>query len=227
MSRVGENIKRLRNEAGLTQKALAKKLGVAESFINEVEVGRKVVNEALINRISKVLGKEINDIGMSVEEQVSTEVEVPVRAVKSEVKAKRVEEVQEVWSSAFSSVLRQVPVYNYTMTKVLASRLLPVQNNKIEGRAQDKVFYLEIEDDNMIGNRIAKGDIAFAHQTTEVENNAVCLIEYNGERTVRQLKKLDNSKVLLISNRGSLRTETVSIKDLKVIAKLDRVEIKL
>lgn len=227
MSRVGENIKRLRNEAGLTQKVLAKKLGVAENFINEVESGRKVINEALISRISKVLGKEINDIGMSVEEESSREEMQPSKSFKTDIKPKKVEEVQEVWSSAFGSVLRNVPIYDYNMTKAKGTRLVPVQNNKIEGYAQDKVFYLEVENDDLIGLRIAKGDIAFAHGAHELENNGVFLLEYSSERVIRQIKKLDNTKVLLISNKGSLRTETANIKEVKVIAKLDRIEIKL
>ena len=34
MSRVGERIKEAREKSGMTQKALAKKLGVAEKFLN-------------------------------------------------------------------------------------------------------------------------------------------------------------------------------------------------
>jgi transcriptional regulator with XRE-family HTH domain len=227
VSRVGENIKRLRMNSNMTQKQLAKKLGVAESFINEVETGKKVINEAMISKMSKVLGKEINDIGMSVEEQVAQEVEVKPSVMKRDITSKKQEDVQEVWNSAFGSVMKNVPVYKYDLGKAVQSKLLPVQGNKIEGYSQDKVFFLEIEDDDMIGFRIAKGDIAFVHQVSEPENNSICLIEYNSERVIRQIKKLDNSKLLLISNKGSLRTETASIKEIKIIGKLDRVEIKL
>ena len=41
LSRVGEKLKEAREKSGLTQKALAKKLGVAEKYINEIELGRK------------------------------------------------------------------------------------------------------------------------------------------------------------------------------------------
>jgi transcriptional regulator with XRE-family HTH domain len=211
----------------MSQKQLAKKMGVAESFINEVETGKRVINEAMISRVSKILGKEINDIGMSVEEQVVVEPVEKNIPLKREVAPQKKNEVQDVWNNAFGSVLKNVPVYKYDLGKVLNNRLLPVQANKVEGYSQDKVFFLEIEDDDMIGFRIAKGDMAFAHMANEAENNAICLIEYNNERVVRQVKKLDNSKVLLVSNKGSLRTETANIKDIKVIAKLDKVEIRL
>lgn len=227
VSRVGENIKKLRLNSNMTQKQLAKKLGVAEGFINEVETGKRVINEAMISRVSNILGKDINDIGMSVEEQVSLEVEDRTSLPKKSAIPQKQEAVQDVWNNAFGSVMKNVPIYRYDLGKAVGSKLLPVQGNKVDGFPQDKVFFLEVEDDDMIGFRIAKGDIAFAHQISEPENNSICLIEYGSERVIRQIKKLDNSKVLLISNKGILRTETATLKEIKVIGKLERVEFKL
>lgn len=226
MSRVGEQIKQTRIASGITQKQLAKKLGVAESFVNEVECGRKVVNQNLIDRISKVLGKDINDISMSFEEQTYEE-EKQVKREISKNNSKDKSETQEVWNDAFGSIIKNVPVYVYDLKKAISSKMLPIVGNKIEGYSQDKVFYIEIQDDDMVGFRINKGDIAFAHIIHEVENNAICLIEHGNERVIRQIKRLDSNKLLLISNRNSLRTETVEVKEIKVIAKLDRVEFKL
>lgn len=222
MSRVGETVKSIRNNIGMSQKQLAKKLGVAESFINEIETGRKVINQSLIDRLSKVLGKDINDISMSFEEQVYKEEKNEKFSVK-----KKQEDVKEVWNEAFSSVLKNVPIYKYDMRKPVAAKQLPLINNRVEGHAQDKVLYLEIEDDDMIGFKMSKGDLAFGYITNEIENNSTCLIEYDNKRVVRQIKKLDSNKLLLLSNKGSLRTETVGVKDIKVIAKLDRLEVKL
>lgn len=222
MSRVGEKIKNIRTNIGMSQKQLSKKLGVNEKFINEVETGRKIINQNLIDKISKVLGKDINDITMAFEEQVYEE----EKGQKYSVQPKK-EEVKDVWNEAFGSVLKNVPVYKYNLQKAVSFKQLPLINNKIEGYAQDKVFYLEIEDDDMLGFRVAKGDLAFVHSTSEIENNSICLLEYADNRVIRQIKKLDNNKVLLISNKVSLRTETVEIKQLKIIAKLDRIEIKL
>lgn len=231
MSRVAEKIKSLRIEAGMSQKALAKKLGVSESFINDVELGRKIINESMINRVSKIFNKDINDISMSVEVESMEDVynNAPERTPLKKIEAvpKKTTEINDTWSSAFASVLKSVPVYDYNLSKVITTKLMPIQNNKIEGYAQDKVFYIQVMDDDMIGFRIAKGDIAFAHYTSEAENNAFCLIEYQGERVIRQIKKLDSSKLLLISNRSSVRTETAYIKDVKIIAKLDRIEFVL
>lgn len=221
MSRVGEKIKSIRNSMGMTQKQLSKKLGVNEKFINEVETGRKIINQNLIDKISKVLGKNINDITMSFEEQVYEE----EKEKKYSAYPKK-EEIKEVWNEAFGSVLKNIPIYKYDLQRAISFKQMPLINNKVEGYGQDKVFYLEIEDDDMLGFRIAKGDLAFAHNTIELQNNAIYLVEYGENRFIRQIKKLDNNKVLLISNKASLRTETVEMKEFKIIAKLDRVEIR-
>ena len=220
MSRIGGKIKEARLSANMTEKQLAKKIGVAESFIKEVETGRKVINESVIEKISKVLGRDLNDISMSFEEETFSKEEV------SQPK-KVIEAVQDVWSDAFSSVLKTVPIYGYDLNKALNGKQMPVLNNKIEGHSKDKVLFLQIENDDMIGFRIGKGDLAFGYICHEVENNSICLIENKGERVIRQIKKLDNTKLLLISNKGSLMTETVGVKDIKVLVKLERVEIKL
>lgn len=231
MSRVGEKIKFSREKAGMTPKQLAKKLGVSESFINEIESGKKVVNEIVMQRISKVLGSQINDISFSFEEE-STHDDKTSDVVSSPVYNKQKDngkksENQEIWTDAFNSILKNVPVYTYNLRDVLSTKQLPVISNKIEGFASDKVIYIKIENDDMMGFRIAEGDIALCHVTSEAETNGIYLLEHNGERNVREIKKLDGNRLLLISNKGTLRTETVNIKELKILAKLLKLEIQL
>ena len=62
MSRVGDTLKSARLKVGVTQKALAKKLGVSEKYINEVEIGRRVVQESFIERAAKILKVDINEL---------------------------------------------------------------------------------------------------------------------------------------------------------------------
>ena len=220
MSRVGDRIKLVREAKAISQKQLGKKIGVSEGFINEVELGRKVINEKFLEKLSKILGEEIEDTS------VSFQAEEPEES-KPRLERPTTGKVNEVWNDAFSSVLKDVNIYKYDLAKSIGTRQMPIISNKVEGYAQDKVLFLEIENDDMQGFRICSGDIAFAHLTHEIENNAITLVDYNGERVLRQIKNLDSNKVLLISNRISLRTDTVKHTDIKVIAKLDRVEFKL
>ena len=230
MSTVGERIKQGRNAKGMTQKQLAKKLGVAEGYINDVENGRKVVEEKFIERVGKVLGGDLSEMttlfdSIAYEERKAAEASTRSQGTVKNNKVK--ETINEVWNDAFSSVLKSVGIYNYDLNKPIGKKELPVISNKIEGYAQDKVLYLKIENDDLLGFRICEGDLALANLTSEIESNKIYLIDINGERVIRQLKKLDSNKVLIISNKNMVRTETAHPKDIKVIAKLNRLEIEL
>ncbi|ELC8431649.1 MAG: XRE family transcriptional regulator [Clostridium perfringens] len=223
MSRVGERIKEAREKSGMTQKALAKKLGVAEKFVNEVETGRKIINESLISKVSKVLNTDLNDINMVVTDE---ELQKELKAEK-QVRQRKPAEVNEVWNQAFGSVLKNVPIYDYSLAQVKGYKQLATASNKIDGHTANKVFYLKIENNDMTGYRIQENDLALCYSIKEIENNSICLVEFNGKRVIRQIKKLDNVKALLISNNGSMRTETSNIKEIKAIAKLYRIEFDL
>ncbi|MCB2356235.1 S24 family peptidase [Clostridium estertheticum] len=221
MSRVGDRIKQVRETKEVSQKQLGKKIGVSEGFINDIELGKKVINEKLLEKISKILGEEIEDRSVAFEDALEGEERNP--KLERPIAGK----VNEVWNDAFSSVLKDVAIYKYDLVKAIGKKQMPIISNKVEGYAQDKVLFLEIENDDMLGFRICSGDIAFAHLTHEIENNSISLLDYNGERVLRQIKKLDSNKVLLISNRISLKTDTVPHNDIKVIAKLDSIQFKL
>ena len=223
MSRVGERIKEAREKSGMTQKALAKKLGVAEKFVNEVETGRKIINESLISKVSKVLNTDLNDINMVVTDE---ELQKELKAEK-QVRQTKPAEVNEVWNQAFGSVLKNVPIYDYSLAQVKGYKQLATASNKIDCHTANKVFYLRIENNDMTGYRIQENDLALCYSIKEIENNSICLVEFNGKRVIRQIKKLDNVKALLISNNGSMRTETANIKEVKAIAKLYRIEFDL
>ncbi|MBC8061786.1 MAG: LexA family transcriptional regulator [Clostridiaceae bacterium] len=224
MSRISDNIKKARLDIGMNQKQLAKKLGVSESFVNEIETGRRVLNESTINRIANVLKINLNDINMYDEDPKEEKIKEVIPVKKEN---KKNEPINELWNDAFGSVIRNVPVFNYELTKALDTKPMPIISNKINGFSQDKVAFLKIEDDDMIGYRICKGDIAFINLSHEIENSSICLIEYNCEKIIRQIKKLDASKILLIKNSGTLKTQTVSPKEIKVLARLISVEVLL
>jgi len=229
VSRVGEKIKEVRTKAGLTQKALGKKLGVSDKFINEVEMGRRVAQEGFIERAAKILNTDLNDISMVVTDEALMEERKITEVAKKEKKinAKILGETSPVWTDAFSSVMKKVIIYDYSLKKELGSKELPIYSNKVEGYPADKVLYIKVEDNSMSGFRMMKDDIVFGHLVKEVSNNGMFLIEYDNKRVIRQIKSLGEQKLLLIGNDGSAKTETIQVKEAKIIAKLERLEIQL
>ena len=138
MSRVGQRIKEARLKSGMSQKVLAKKLGVAEKYINDVELGRKVVQESFIDKAAKILNTDLNDINMVVTDEALMEERKTLEVNK---KPKNVE-TTEVWNDAFASILKSVPIFDYSLNNIKGKKELPVRSNKVEGFPQDKVLYI-------------------------------------------------------------------------------------
>lgn len=227
MSRVGEKIKEARTSANITQKALAKKLGVAEKYINEVEIGRRIINEDFIQRIEKVLKVSLNDVNMVVTDEALNKEKEELKVFEHESKKTKKPEVNEMWNQAFASVLKNVPIYDESLKKTLGTKPLAVHDNKIEGVSQDKVFYMSVESDEMASFRIQKNDLLLCSSVKEFSVNGIYVLKADDKVVVRQVKRLDSTKVLLLSNKGAVRTETANVKEIQFLAKAIKVEFNL
>ena len=152
MSRLGDLIKLERTRRGLTPKAVARKSGVSEGYLLDVEAGTRIIQDAQARRILKVMGAQapeessftLDDIAATVDlqsalPQAARAVE-KAAAAKPDGKAADTNITGSIWLDALSGILRSVPVYNAVMAQV-GSRMLPVLQGKIEGAPADKVFY--------------------------------------------------------------------------------------
>lgn len=217
MSRVGVKIQDARNKKGIALKQLAKKLGVSESFLSDIENGRKILNEDYIRRIEKALDINLND-------DVFTEVEEPVENLKEVEKSGT---VNKQWEDAFSHILKKIPVYDINFKEIYDYKFLPIIDRKIEGYNPEKVAYITVPDDSMRGFRIHKGDKIMVFLNPEIVNNSISLVEIDGKRAIRQIKRLDSSKALVISHSNDLKTETRDVKSFNVIGRCIRLEVEL
>ena len=219
MNRISEKIKKLRIDKKLTQKQLAKSLGVSESYINEIEIGKKVANERIIVRISKILGENLNDVNMYYED-----------TIRETKKPKAIEPInQEAFTSVFSEVLKEIPFLDYHLNQTGKKRLLPLVSNKIEGLAFDRVYFTKIKDNSLSFLRILKGDISFCFLTKDFTGDGIYLINTLNENNFFQIKELDKEKfILLYSDKNSLSNEilikTVLKNNIKILSKIIKVE---
>lgn len=234
MSRLGETIRAARLKAGMSPKALGKKCGVAESFINEVEAGRKIVSDEQAQRILKVLG---------VKNPVSTELEVaaepaqalrprprpyvlPVQKSEKEPTREEREETQasaDAWLDALGGVVKRVPIVD-AQGVVVDHRLLPVIGGKIEGGHPDKVIYYRQEDDSLRGFRIYAGDLLLTVPAAAPVDDAVMLLQLDGQRVARKVKKQDGGRLLLQSYNYEYEGKVVDLKTVLVLGRCVRLE---
>lgn len=239
MSRLGDLIMLERSRQKLTRKQVARKCGISEGYLKDVEEGRRIIQDDQARRILRTLGTSSrNEAEFSLDEIAAT-VDLSTLAPKAAAPAPQKpaepkpapkpqthEEQTGIWLDALSSVLQPVPVMNAGWIQV-ARRLVPIQDGKIEGAKPDKVVYFLAPDDSMRAMRIEKGDLVLVVPQTLPVDNAIMLVEYGAHRCLRRIKLLGNSNILLQSGDRELGAESMHISELKLIGKAVRAEIAL
>lgn len=226
MSRIGDKIKKEREKKGLTPKQVARKCGVSESFILDVESGKKIIAEKQLKQLSKVLGKNLEETMMTDLEEGQREEIKP--KIKEMVQPKR-KEVAPLgqWEDALSNIIKNIPIYDVGMKRIKGYKKFPIINKKVEGFNSDKLIYIEAEDQELREFRICKGDKILIYLNQQMVNNSVSLIEYDGKIRLRKVKRGDANKIQIISHEYDRKVVTRNINDVKIIGRGIRVEIDL
>ena len=60
--RVGGNVARLRKQRGLTQEALAQAADVKQTYLSEIENGKRNPTLGMMERIAAALGADVHDL---------------------------------------------------------------------------------------------------------------------------------------------------------------------
>jgi transcriptional regulator with XRE-family HTH domain len=241
MSRLGDLLRTERMRRQMTLKEVARVVGVSESYLKDVEEGKRIIADEQARRILKKIGlKEQNepdfsldDIAATVDLQTVKPTAIPVPKPKPAETEMVYSDADDkggqqsgIWLDALTSVLKHVPVYNAVMKEV-DHRLLPVMGGRIEGASPDKVFYYLAPDDSMRGFRILRDDLCLVVPSASPIDNAVMLVEYRGHRTLRKVKKTDALNLLLQSYDREYNAEPCALPDLNVIGRVTRVEFSL
>lgn len=240
MSRLGDLILLERTRQKLTRKQVARKCGVSEGYIKDVEEGRRIIQDDQARRILKTLGTSSrNEAEFSLDEiaatvDLSTLAPQAVKPVEKKpepkaepaAKPQSAEEQSGIWLDALSSVLKPVPVMNAGWIQV-GRKMVPIQDGKIEGAKPDRVVYFLAPDDSMRAMRIEKGDHVLIVPQNLPLDGAIMLVEYGAHRCLRRIKLLGNSNILLQSGDRHLDAEAINISEIKIVGRAVRVEIAL
>ena len=246
MSRLGDLLHTERIRRNMTLKHVAKQSGVSESFLKDVEEGKRIIADDQARRILKKIGLTeqteqgftLDDIAATVDLETVKPAAMPVATEKkyahlSEVDAVYRDEDQgkgqvqgSIWLDALTSVLKRVPVYNAVM-KEIDHRLIPIMDNRIEGASPDKVFYYSVPDDSMRGFRILKDDLCLIVPAGSPIDGAVMLVEHHEHRYLRKIKKMDALNVLLQSYDREYTAEPCTLPETNFIGRVVKVEFSM
>lgn len=229
MSKIGSEIQKIRIQKNISTKQLAKKIGVNERNILDIESGKSIIKDSMLRQIEKALETDIQNHQFSIDtKETEFEPETMQELLDAQHKPKKKSiKTEQVWESAFSNAFAELPVYGYDLKTVLERKHLPIIKNKVEGFSKDKIFYIRVNDLEMNGFRIRKNDIALAFKSKEFNKNGIYFIEFNGQRMFREIKHLDQLNYYLISQPSEIRQLKVPKKSIQILAKIIKIEFYL
>lgn len=243
MSRLGDLIRLERTRQGLTFKQVAKKCGVSDKYLMEVESGKRIIADDQARRILKAIGLQetrteaeftLDDIAATVDLQsaVTPTLQQVVPDKKLTKKEKQGGDGDNpavpgsIWLDALAGVLKHVPVYNAAMKEV-DHRLLPITNGKIEGANPDKVYYLSAPDNLMRGFRIMKGDYLLVVPASGPVDGALMVLDTPFGKVLRKTVLMPGFQVMLQTYDDRCESEIKNLNEVTVVGKCVRLEAEL
>ena len=242
MSRLGDLIRLERTRQKLTYKQVARKCGVSEKYLEEVESGRRIIQDDQARRILRAMGMQqqteadftLDDIAATVDLQSA--VPTIARAAEKKLTKKEKHEGTEsesaepvtgsIWLDALSGVLKHVPVMNAAMKEV-GHRLLPITNGKIEGANPDKVYYLTAPDNDLRGFRVMKGDLLLVVPAQAPVDGAIMVLDTPYGKIMRKTVSMPNFQVMLQKLDQSCESEIRNLNAVTVVGRCVRLEAEL
>lgn len=214
MKTIAERIIGLREEAGLTQEALAELVGVHRSQISRWERGEGGIDDQKLARLadafSKVLKRRLTtDFILGREEQTS----VPTKGTQDEVTALRAYPM---------GMTRRIPVFQ--SIPIGAEPQLIDQEDVPMSELQDTkgpCYFLQVSDDSMSGAGVHKGHRALIDTGAEVQDGDIALIAVEGdtEARLRQFYREGDRHLVLADNSGG-RPMLVDAAKVQILGKM-------
>ena len=243
MSRLGDLIRLERTRQGLTYKQVARKCGVSDKYLMEVESGKRIIADDQARRILKTMGLQdtrteaeftLDDIAATVDLQsaVTPAIQSIVQDKKPTKKEKQGDTADNapvagsIWLDALANVLKHVPVYNAAMKEV-DHRLLPITNGKIEGANPDKVYYLAAPDNQLRGFRVLKGDYLLVVPASGPADGAIMVLDTPYGKVLRKTILMPGFQVMLQQYDAQCESEIKNLNEVTVVGRCVRLEAEL
>lgn len=243
MSRLGDLIRLERTRQGLTHKQVARKCGVSDKYLMEVEAGTRIIADDQARRILKTMGLQqhnesdftLDDIAATVDLQSAMpSIAKAVEKAPAQPLSQRPKAVAEsgdsgagsIWLDALSGVLKHVPIYNAVMKEV-GHRLLPITNGKIEGASPDKVYYFMAPDNDLRGFRVQKGDLLLVVPAQAAVDGAIMLLQTPQGKLLRKVKRVNDYQAMLQKYDDAFESEIKNYNELTFVGRCVRLEADL
>mgnify|MGYP000418686603 CR=1 FL=1 len=171
MRGIGETIRQLREELGLSQRALARKAGISSQYLSDIEIGRTSPSLKSLEKIASALNLPPGRLLQAPDAFYSGIVEVPV--------------------------LGRVPAGGPVLADEVILGYLPLPRKL----ASEDTFCLEVRGNSMQDLGIDDGDFILVRVQSTAENGQVVIARIDGEVTCKRYYRLDQGICLEPANR--------------------------
>ena len=230
MNLIAEKIRTGRSKAGISEKALAKKCGLSENYIKQIESGKKVINEQAAQKIFQVLGVDVDLLQQGSNFLRSDERPAQTSDVDRKGTAAKKDntliEPNDQWADALAHIIKQYPVIDLLSGKNKGFKEIPVLGKKIEGCQGNKIRFYQVSDNLLAHLRIKRDDIVMICETEEIINGKLMVFEMGGRRYMRKMWK-DNKKLLVSTGLQNEAPVEYAPEKVQVIGQCIKVEFKL
>lgn len=223
MNKNAEKIQLARLKKNMTTKQLAKKCGLTANYIEQIESGKKIISEAIAEKIFKVL--EMKSDTLSQEAMARKEEYIKQRPKPKPVEKVRHHEVDLApsWSGALDNILRKYTVYNAHTKKEVGVKTIPTLDKKVEGYHCDKISFIQVFDNTMSKYNILEDDILMIFLTKDITNEKIYYFEYENRPYIRKLRKEQNKRISLYSDNQTITVDSDKIKLIGKVVSLERL----
>jgi len=231
MNPIAVKIREERLKSGMTEKMLAKKCGLSENYIKQVESGKKVINEQAAQKMLQVLGAETEILqqGSYVEGSAEDRSPSPLKKKNREPEGETTHSIEpnSQWSGALAHIIKRFPVEDLATGKIIGHKELPLLGKKIDGCPWECLRFFRVKENQLQHLRIYRDDIVTVWEKTDIRNGKLYAVEVNGQRLIRKLSR-DQSKKVSIST-GAQGESPVILQEaqVKVIGECVKVEFFL
>lgn len=218
MNKTAEKIKIARIKAKLSEKQLAKKVGLTANYIEQLESGKKIISESIASKILKALNIKEDILS---QENIARNEEVVKKNVRKPIKNVTHKSVDFTasWTGALDNLIRKYPVYSLKTQKSVGVKSLPTVEKKVDGFNCDKLSFIKM-DDSILELGILENDIIMIYLTNDITNDKIYYFELENKRYVSKIRKEQNNKIKIDTDESKI----IDSNKLKIIGRCVKIE---
>lgn len=237
MSRLGDLLRKERLALQMTEKQVAKKCGVSEVYVMEVEKGERIINDEALLRILKKIGASEQVVLPFAAQEANVYADpapkpqpkpapprTETRSVLSVSSDAPVDQPSASWVNALNSAMCRLPIFDVTHTQIGYS-MVYVERGKLHGLPAEQACFVECPDDSLLAMNICAGDRLLMVPCAQPMSGCIQWINLSGTLALYFVTKLEGNLALLQTWKGGrLTSRTIESRDAKFTMRAVRVE---